>query len=226
MRLFIVVVLLLLSSAAAAHDYDREKRWSDQILPALMVGEAIWLQQKEGHKFLTLYTEAKNARGAVILAHGRGWSPDYELYGMLRTKIAELGYTSLAIQLPVLGGGAKIGDYIPTYPDAAERFQLAADFLDYWKVFLADEQDFGFGVVDDVQYFRRREAPVHRHDHRVGLGDAEQQLEEEIARLVEMGDPGLRLHTLGDQGVGDLAGGAVERAVAGGPALVDDGRRG
>ena len=124
-----VVVLLLLSSVAAAQDYDREKRWSDQILPALMVGEAMWLQQKEGHKFLTLYTEAKNARGAVILAHGRGWSPDYELYGILRTKIAEAGYTSLAIQLPVLGGGAKIGDYIPTYPDAAERFQLAADFL-------------------------------------------------------------------------------------------------
>jgi len=129
MRVFMVVVLLLLSSVAAAQDYDREKRWSDQILPALMVGEAMWLEQKEGHKFLTLYTEAKNARGAVILAHGRGWSPDYELYGMLRTKIAEAGYTSLAIQLPVLGGGAKIGDYIPTYPDAAERFQLAADFL-------------------------------------------------------------------------------------------------
>jgi pimeloyl-ACP methyl ester carboxylesterase len=48
---------------------------------------------------------------------------------MLRTKIAEAGYTTLAIQLPVLGGGAKIGDYIPTYPDARERFQLAADYL-------------------------------------------------------------------------------------------------
>jgi pimeloyl-ACP methyl ester carboxylesterase len=48
---------------------------------------------------------------------------------MIRTKLAEQGYTTLAIQLPVLGGGAKIGDYIPTYPDAAERFELAAKFL-------------------------------------------------------------------------------------------------
>jgi len=129
MRVFVAVVLLMLSGAAVAQDYEREQRWADQILPSLMTGDAVWLQQKEGHKFLTLYTEAKNARGAVIVAHGRGWSPDYELYGMLRTKIAEAGYTTLAIQLPVLGGGAKIGDYIPTYGDARERFQLAADYL-------------------------------------------------------------------------------------------------
>jgi pimeloyl-ACP methyl ester carboxylesterase len=118
-----------LSGLAHAQDYDREQRWADQIVPALMVGDAVWLEQKNGHKFLGLYTVAERARGAAILAHGRGWSPDYELYGILRTKLAEAGYTTLAIQLPVLGGGAKIGDYLYTYPDAAERFQLAADFL-------------------------------------------------------------------------------------------------
>jgi pimeloyl-ACP methyl ester carboxylesterase len=121
--------LPVLGWAQDLSDYSREKRWADQILPGLMVGEAAWLQQKNGHKFLTLYTVADKPRGAVILAHGRGWSPDYELYGTLRVKLAERGYTTLAIQLPVLGGGAKIGDYIPTYPDAAERFELAANFL-------------------------------------------------------------------------------------------------
>jgi pimeloyl-ACP methyl ester carboxylesterase len=129
MRRLILLLLLSLSGLAWGQDYEREQRWADQILPGLMVGDAVWLQQKEGHKFLALYTEAKNARGAIILAHGRGWSPDYELYGILRTKLAEQGYTTLAIQLPVLGGGAKIGDYLYTFPDAAERFQIAADFL-------------------------------------------------------------------------------------------------
>lgn len=129
MRVLFAMVMLAASAVAAAQDYEREKRWADQILPALMVGEAVWLQQKNEHKFLSLYTEAKNARGAAIVAHGRGWSPDYELYGMLRTKLADAGYTTLAIQLPVLGGGAKIGDYLYTYPEARERFQLAADFL-------------------------------------------------------------------------------------------------
>jgi alpha/beta superfamily hydrolase len=129
MRKLLGLGLFCLCGLASGQDYEREQRWADQILPGLMIGDAVWLAQKEGHKFLGLYTQAKNARGAVILAHGRGWSPDYELYGMLRTKIADQGYTTLAIQLPVLGGGAKIGDYLYTFPDAEERFQIAADFL-------------------------------------------------------------------------------------------------
>ena len=129
MRLLVAVVLMLVSGLAWGQDYEREQRWADQILPSLMVGEAVWLEQRNGHKFLALYTEARSARGAAIVAHGRGWSPDYELYGSLRTKLPENGYTTLSIQLPVLGGGAKIGDYLPTYPEARERFQLAADYL-------------------------------------------------------------------------------------------------
>ncbi len=128
-KLAFAVLALLALPALAISDYDREKRWAEQIVPGLMVGEVVWIEQAEGHKFLSLYTEAEKPRGALIVAHGRGWSPDYELYGMLRTKLAEQGYTTLAIQLPVLGGGAKIGDYIPTYPDAQERFALAARFL-------------------------------------------------------------------------------------------------
>jgi pimeloyl-ACP methyl ester carboxylesterase len=129
----LLLTLIIAPLLAWAQDYEREKRWADNITPTLMVGDAVWLQQKNGHKFLTLYTEAAGgkaaAHGAVILAHGRGWSPDFELYGMLRTRIAELGYTTLSIQLPVLSGVAKLGDYEPTYPEARERFQLAADYL-------------------------------------------------------------------------------------------------
>jgi alpha/beta superfamily hydrolase len=128
-RRTLLALVLCLPGLAWSQDYEREQRWADQILPTLMIGDAVWLQQKNGHKFLGLYTEAKDARGAAVVAHGRGWSPDYELYGMLRVKLAESGYTTLAIQLPVLGGGAKIGDYLPTYPDARERFQLAVDYL-------------------------------------------------------------------------------------------------
>jgi small subunit ribosomal protein S16 len=66
-----------------------------------MVGEPVWLEQKNGHKFLALNTEAKNARGAAIVAHGRGWGLDYELYGTLRSKLAEADCTTLSIQLPL-----------------------------------------------------------------------------------------------------------------------------
>jgi pimeloyl-ACP methyl ester carboxylesterase len=126
----LTVLCLLLSTASTyAQDYYREKRWSDQIVPGLVVGEPVWIEQANQHKFLALWTEAENARGAIILAHGRGWSPDFELYGVLRVKLAEKGYSTLAIQLPVLGGGAKVGDYMITYPEAKERFALAGKWL-------------------------------------------------------------------------------------------------
>ena len=134
-KALVAVLASLLGLAAAvagpahAQDYEREARWAAQTLQTLVVGEAISLEQKNGHRFLALYTEAAKARGATIIAHGRGWSPDYELYGALRTKLADAGYSTLSIQMPVLPSTAKLGDYIPTFPDADERIALAVDWL-------------------------------------------------------------------------------------------------
>ena len=124
-----MLALLFVSGAAVAQDYEREARWASETLAALVVGEAVQIEQKNGHRFLGLYTRATQPRGAVIIAHGRGWAPDFELYGVLRTTLAEAGYSTLSIQLPVLPGTAKIGDYLPMFPDSNERFALAAEWL-------------------------------------------------------------------------------------------------
>ena len=129
MRGVLGLALAAAVSAAGAQDYAREKRWADEIANTLIVGDAQWLEQKNGHRFLALYTAAEKARGAAIIAHGRGWSPDFELYGTLRTRLADQGYSTLSIQLPVLPSTAILGLYVPLYPDARERFQLAVDFL-------------------------------------------------------------------------------------------------
>lgn len=145
-----------------AQDYEREKRWADQIQASLMIGDAVWLQQKNGHKFLSLYTEAKKPKGAVIVAHGRGWSPDYEIYGVLRTRLADMGWTTMAIQLPVLPSTAIMGLYIPLYPDARERFQLAVDYLKgkgYKKIAIVSHS---LGATMANQYLIRTD------DHSVG----------------------------------------------------------
>ncbi len=139
---FLLAVLFAATVHAQQPDYEREKRWSDQIVPAVLVGDVIWIKQKSGHDFLAIYTQAEKPRGAVIIGHGRGWNPDYELYGTLRVKLAEQGYTTLAIQLPVLGPGAKVGDYLPIYPNAEERYALAAKFL----------QDKGFDKIAIVSH--------------------------------------------------------------------------
>lgn len=129
MQLLVFIGLMCLASMAGAQDYERESRWAEQTLQTLVVGDAVQLEQKNGHRFLGLYTKAVKPRGAAIIAHGRGWSPDYDLYGALRTKLAEAGYSTLSIQMPVLPGTAKIGDYLPTFPDADERLALAARWL-------------------------------------------------------------------------------------------------
>ena len=129
MRGLPLVLLLCCVLSVHAQDYEREARWAEQTLQTLVVGDAVELTQKSGHRFLGLYTRAKAPRGAALVVHGRGWGPDYDLYGALRTKLADAGYSTLSIQMPVLPGTAKIGDYLPTFPDATERIALGVDWL-------------------------------------------------------------------------------------------------
>lgn len=131
MRRFAIVFLLLFSATAAAQtpDYAREQRWADEIVPALVVGDAVYLQQKSGHKFLGILTEVPNAAAAVIVVHGLGVHPDWNLIGALRTRLADQGYTTLSVQMPVLAADAKGEQYPALFPDAAERLQTAAEFL-------------------------------------------------------------------------------------------------
>ncbi len=128
-RVCLSAPLLFAAAGAPAQDLAREARWREQTLATLVDGEPVFIEQPNGHRFLALYLPAKTPRGAVIVAHGRGWGPDFELYGALRTRLAEAGYSSLSIQLPVLESTAKLGDYLPTFADADERFALAARWL-------------------------------------------------------------------------------------------------
>lgn len=130
MRLFILLVTLLACGQyAQAADYAREQRWADEILPAVLDGDPVWLEQAGGRKFLSLYNEAAKARGAVILVHGMGVHPDFGINGALRTRLAEQGYTTLSIQMPVQAASATPGDYVATFPEASERIGKAAAWL-------------------------------------------------------------------------------------------------
>ena len=112
-----------------APDHAREKRWADEITPALVVGDAVYLAQKSGHRFLAIYTAVAQPRGAVIVVHGLGVHPDWALIGALRTGLADQGYVTLSVQMPVLGADAKADAYPPLFPDAADRLHSAVAFL-------------------------------------------------------------------------------------------------
>jgi len=130
MRLISLIMLLLASTLVQAQpDYAREKRWADEITPGLVVGDAVYLAQKSGHKFLAIYTAPAQSRAAVIVVHGLGVHPDWALIGALRSGLADQGYATLSVQMPVLAVDAKGDEYPALFPDAADRLQTAVAFL-------------------------------------------------------------------------------------------------
>jgi pimeloyl-ACP methyl ester carboxylesterase len=117
------------SPAWGAADYAREKKWADEILPGIVVGEPVTLTDAGGRRFLGLYTEVKSAKGAVVVVHGMGVHPDWGLVGVLRSQLADAGYTTLSVQMPVLAAEAKPEEYEKVFPEAAERLAAAVAYL-------------------------------------------------------------------------------------------------
>jgi pimeloyl-ACP methyl ester carboxylesterase len=126
-----VACILLLAAAQLAHgaDYVREKKWADEITPGLVVGDPLYLDGRAGHRFLTIYTEPPGARVGVVLAHGIGVHPDWGLIGTLRSALADHGYTTLSVQMPVLAAETGPDEYPATFDEAAERLKTALGFL-------------------------------------------------------------------------------------------------
>ncbi len=129
MKAILTLFTVFFIPMALGADYEREKRWADEIVPGIIIGDPVYLQTGKGRKFLNLYTEAAKARAAVIVVHGRGIHPDWGLIGVLRTRLADQGYTTLSVQMPVLPGEAAGNAYLPDFPEAGERLAAALKFL-------------------------------------------------------------------------------------------------
>lgn len=129
MRYIVQVLLLIVAQLACGADYVREKKWADEITPGIVVGDPVYLEGRAGHRFLTIYTEAPNAKAGLVIVHGTGVHPDHGLISTLRTALADRGYTTLSVQMPVLAQEAKPQDYPPTFGEAGERLKVAVEFL-------------------------------------------------------------------------------------------------
>ncbi|MGE0557716.1 MAG: alpha/beta fold hydrolase [Burkholderiales bacterium] len=130
MRVFVALLLALSSLAALAQaDYAREQRWAAEITPAILVGDPVQLATSGGRKFLGIYAPNAKAQAGVIVVHGLGLHPDWELINVLRSQLSEQGYATLSVQMPVLASDARGSDYPPLFPEAAERLAAAAQYL-------------------------------------------------------------------------------------------------
>ena len=130
MRVAAALALTLSAACAAAQDYDREKRWAAEIVPNIVVGDAVQLKLPAGREFLGLHAERKGAPAAVLLVHGVGVHPDHGVTGILRVALFEMGYATLSIQMPVQKSDAQLDDYYPAvFPEAVERIRAAGRWL-------------------------------------------------------------------------------------------------
>ena len=133
-KLLISIFVLLLAtnlSAASKSDLAKEKRWREQIEPSLMVGDAISLKA-DGTEFLALYTEntATQALGAAIILHGSGAHPAWQdVVEPLRSELAEHGWHTLSLQMPILANNARLQDYEPLLDEVPARIQAGITFL-------------------------------------------------------------------------------------------------
>ena len=113
----------------AQADYAREKRWADEIVPAILVGDAIQLEIPSGRKFLGIYTPGRTGASAALVVHGMGVHPDWGLINVLRSHLTDAGYATLSIQMPVLASDARADRYPALFPEAGQRLAAAAQLL-------------------------------------------------------------------------------------------------
>lgn len=131
LSVWVPVVLLLMTPPANASDLEKEKRWADQIVDALMDGEAEYLNDG-ANDFLTLVTESSEGEseyGAVVM-HGSGVHPNWpSVIQPLRVGLTEQGWHTISIQLPILANDASHDEYTEVFPEAPARIDAAIDYL-------------------------------------------------------------------------------------------------
>lgn len=127
--LFALLLALTSIHAFAQADYVREQRWADEITPAILVGDPVQLALPSGRRFLGLYAPNTKAQAGVVVVHGLGVHPDWNLINALRSQLSEQGYSTLSIQMPVLAADAPGSAYPPLFPEAAKRITVAVQYL-------------------------------------------------------------------------------------------------
>jgi len=127
------LIIALFSYNVNASDLAKEKRWSDQVVDALIDGDEASLitDDKHQHEFLGIYTEAaEESHDAAIIMHGVGVHPDWQqVVKPLRVGLTEHGWNTLSIQMPILANDAEHDAYAPLFEEVTPRINAAIKYL-------------------------------------------------------------------------------------------------
>lgn len=169
-------LLALLAADARTHtlDLEREARWRAEVVPGLVVGEALDIPGPGNRPFLGILTEPagvdRAATPLLVIVHGIGVHPDHGVIGKLRMDLADRGLSTLSIQMPVLPADAPSEHYEPLFGNAAERIGSAAMVArgkGYRTLVLVSHS---LGSRMSNAYFDRIAPPAYRAWVALGLG--------------------------------------------------------
>lgn len=153
----IAILLISVFSAAAAHaaDVSPEKRWSDLLERHISQGQAVWLDTAKQHKVFAIYTEERTGKhkGTVIILHDMGQHPDWpDVVRPLRERLPDHGWSTLSVQMPVLGQDEPIAKYGPLFGDVAPRLNAAIAYLKGKQAGTIALAGYGLGAVMGAAY--------------------------------------------------------------------------
>ena len=160
-RILLLVLACALAPAigAPAIDEVREDRWAQEVVPTIVVGDAVWLATPSRAKVLAIMAmPAERPKGGVIVVHGLGVHPDFGMIGGLRTRLADAGYATLSVQMPVLAAGASRDDYAVALPAATQRIGAALVYLRAKGIAPVAIVAHSFGAVMADTYLARPDA--------------------------------------------------------------------
>jgi alpha-beta hydrolase superfamily lysophospholipase len=155
---FAFVYALSAVTSAATPDYPREQRLATDVVSQIVAGETVWLSLPARPRVLAIYSVPRGTpKGAVILIHGLGANPESAPIGALRTALADRGYATLAVQMPVLAEDALPESYRDLLGDAGDRIAIAIAWLHakgFAKVAIVSHS---FGATMTDAYLARRD---------------------------------------------------------------------
>lgn len=126
-----LISLLLIAHSAIASDQIREQRFAVAVEKQLLVGKGETLKAGD-MDFYAIHTEttAAERKGAVILLHDREAHPNWpDVIRPLRIGLAERGWETLSLQMPLAGIDSDWHMYEQVVPEGSPRIAAAVEFL-------------------------------------------------------------------------------------------------
>jgi len=165
--IFIIIFVLsfVLNVQLAADEIkelSREQQIAEKLAETADADEIISLKASGG-RFIGLYKRAKvseisgtktgEINGVVILVHGMGAHPDWpDVISPLRTRLTEIGWSTLSIQMPILSPEEPVAEYGKTLRMANSRIQAAVAYLHDWEIEPIVLLGYSFGAVQAANF--------------------------------------------------------------------------